>query len=157
MEKHLNTSTSKQAHGFSKSSRFPQLKLATKLVDPATYKIKTGAFDTMRSGDESFRTKEGRFKYYSSHTKQTHHTPASYDSPSSFQKKKEYSMGMSRSKMNPLFVDTIEGFAEKNKNYPSPISYQSKSTLEGLKYSMRPKHLRYGEKEENFSQNYLDR
>lgn len=67
-------------------------------------------------------------------------------------------MGMSRSNMNPLFVANIEKFAEKNKNYPSPISYRSPtSTTDGYKFSMRPKQTRYGEKEENFSQNYLDR
>lgn len=67
-------------------------------------------------------------------------------------------MGTARSKMNPLFIDNIETFAGKNKNYPSPISYRAASTItDGVKYSMRPKQIRYGEKDENFSQNYLDR
>ena len=61
--------------------------------------------------------------------------------------------------MNTMWVDDIHKFAKKNKGSPSPTSYHAPQTFdkEGLKYSMRPKQLRYGEKEENFSQNYLDR
>ena len=113
----------------------------------------------MRHGNESFKVKEGRFNYYDSKAKQGKLPgPGTNDHPSSFTGKKEYSVGVSRSNMNPLFIDKINTFAGKNKNQPSPCSYRATSTItEGVKYSMRPKQIRYGEKDENFSQNYLDR
>ena len=65
---------------------------------------------------------------------------------------------MSRTNMTPMFIDSVHNFKSKNKESPSPASYRSPSTItEGVKYSMRPKFERYGEKEENFSLNYLKR
>ena len=61
--------------------------------------------------------------------------------------------------MNKLFVEDIIDFQKKNKHFPGPTSYTPSKTFskEGVHYSIRQKMIRYGEKEENFSTNFLDR
>ena len=59
----LNNSAAKQTHMFSKQQRFPEIKNATLGISPASYQL-VSTFDKMRSGNESFKVKEARFRYY---------------------------------------------------------------------------------------------
>jgi len=61
--------------------------------------------------------------------------------------------------MNKMFVEDVLDFGKKNRRQPGPTTYEPIKTFSatGEMYTMRAKADRYGEKEENFSKNYLDR
>ena len=61
--------------------------------------------------------------------------------------------------MDKLFIDDVIDFAKKHKRQPGPFEYEPLKTFNGSgkMYTMRAKMDRYGEKDENYSKNYLER
>jgi hypothetical protein len=117
----------------------------------------------MKHGNESFKVKEERFRYYDHPLKQGElPCPNSYREKSEFDmrnKKHIYSIGVSRDRMDPLFVDNVHKVSAKNHATPAPTQYKIKDTFDkgGVSYTMRAKMLRYGERDENFSAHYLSK
>jgi hypothetical protein len=109
----LNSSTSKEMHAFSKSSRFPELKSNTKNVAHASFTKLTDFDKTVKKGsgkpEHSFGARHSRFTYYPD-TRDCVVGPANYKEMDAFNSRtiyktsSKFSMGLGRESMQKLHI-----------------------------------------------------
>ncbi len=152
----LNTSASKQANAFSKSSRFPSLPTTTSKVSHHTY-TKLSDFDKTvlkaRSKERhAFGARHDRFTYCPDARRDGLVSPISYrlkdafEPSATFNTSSRYSFGTSRDRMVKLFVDEVVGKDSKGNASPSPGNYEPSKTFgkSGIHSTISPRRDRTG-------------